>query len=81
MQDKLIQAKKARKKSFDLRKTTKAHEANVLATKKRIEKINEKEMSSKGMARKHTAGQVPQYYPMAQLNSFMRQSEQGSQKQ
>ena len=36
MQDKVIQEKKARKKSFDLRKTTKAHEATVFATKKRI---------------------------------------------
>lgn len=39
MQDKMLQNKKARKKSFDLRKTTKAHEGNLNMTKKRLEKI------------------------------------------
>lgn len=39
MQDKMLQSKKARKKSFDLRKTTKAHEGNINMTKKRLEKI------------------------------------------
>lgn len=39
MQDKMLQNKKARKKSFDLRKTTKAHEGNISMTKKRLEKI------------------------------------------
>ena len=39
MQDKMLQNKKARKKSFDLRKTTKAQEGNIKMTKKRLEKI------------------------------------------
>ena len=36
LQDKMLQDKKQRKKSFDYRRTTKAHEGNVLAAKKRI---------------------------------------------
>ena len=39
MQDKMLQDRKAQKKSFDLRKTTKAHEGNISMTKKRLEKI------------------------------------------
>ena len=46
MQDKVIQEKKARKKSFDLRKTTKAHEATILNTKKRLQQIAMKEASN-----------------------------------
>jgi len=45
MNDKMLQAKKLRKKSFDLRKTTKAQEGIMNAAKKRIERIREKEMS------------------------------------
>ena len=45
LNDQLHQNEKARKKSFDFRKTTKAHRGNLLATKKRLQKIREKEMS------------------------------------
>lgn len=45
MQDKMLQSKKARKKSFDLRRTTKAHEGNISMAKKRLEKIQQNEMS------------------------------------
>lgn len=64
MRDKMIQAKKARKKSFDLRKTTKAHEGNLIAAKKRIADIEEKEASDN---RRHveriSVGLVPHIYP------------------
>ena len=45
LNDQLHQNEKARKKSFDFRRTTKAHKGNLLATKKRLQKIKEKEMS------------------------------------
>lgn len=67
MQDKMLQAKRARKKSFDMRKTTKAQEGQLIATKKRIENIKLKEASA------HTAVDLvhrdvrPVYYPMKQI--------------
>lgn len=43
MQDKMLQAQRARKKSYDLRRTTKAHEGTMMMAKKRIERIKDKE--------------------------------------
>lgn len=45
MQDRLHQKQKYRKKSFDLRRTTKAHEGYVKGAKKRLAGIKEKETS------------------------------------
>ena len=73
MQDKMIQEKKARKKSFDLRKTTKAHQGNILATKKRLFEIAKKASNSNttsgGTPLK--LGKVPQYYPMGKVNKIL----------
>ena len=44
MHDRLHQKQKYRKKSFDFRRTTKAHQGNVNAAKKKIQAIREKEM-------------------------------------
>lgn len=65
MQDKMLQAKKARKKSFDLRKTTKAQEGQLIATKKRIEMIKLKEASEHTAVDllPHKKGTTPMFYP------------------
>ena len=44
MHDRMHQKAKHRKKSFDFRRTTKAHEANVKAAKKKIQGLREKEV-------------------------------------
>ena len=72
MRDKMIQAKKARKKSFDLRKTTKAHEGNLIATKKRMATIEEKEASNnRRTLDRISVGLVPQAYPMDRVNKVL----------
>ena len=72
MQDKVIQEKKARKKSFDLRKTTKAHEATVFATKKRLQQIAQKEASNQNTKTPlRLAGKVPRYYPEGKINKIL----------
>ena len=43
MHDRMHQKAKHRKKSFDFRRTTKAHEANMKAAKKKINSLREKE--------------------------------------
>lgn len=75
MQDKTIQAEKARKKSFDLRRTTKAHQGNVNAAKKRMEKIRENELLALQPPKKHQAGTVPEYYPMTKVNKMLKEGE------
>lgn len=45
LNDRLHQKQKYRKKSFDFRRTTKAHEGNVKAAKKRMAGIKEKEIN------------------------------------
>ena len=40
MQDKALQSKKHRKRNFDFRRTTKAHQGNMSVARKRIEKIH-----------------------------------------
>ena len=71
LNDKMIQAKKQRKKSFDLRKTTKAQEGQLKETKKRLERIHEAELRAQTPAKKHVAGAVSQYYPSAKGNQMM----------
>lgn len=71
MNDKMLQAKKQRKKSFDVRKTTKAHEGNMLAAKKRIAQIKEKEMSDRRTTlKRHTQPNLPVYVQKALDNSL-----------
>ena len=72
MQDKVIQAKKLRKKSFDLRKTTKAAQGNLLASKKRIEAIHQNELLAQSPLKKHSAGSVPQFYPMQKVGKMLQ---------
>ena len=79
MRDKMIQAKKARKKSFDLRKTTKAHEGNLIATKKRMATIEEKEASNnRRTLDRISVGLVPQAYPMDRVNKVLGINQPGS---
>ena len=73
MNDKMLQAKKSRKKSFDLRRTTKAQEGIISEAKKRIERIKEKEMSDNQTTVKRAAPPLamPQYLdkPLGNENS------------
>ena len=40
MQENVLKAKKVRRKSSEMRRTTKAHQGNIQATKKRIRVLN-----------------------------------------
>lgn len=72
LRDKMIQAKKARKKSFDLRKTTKAHEGNVIAAKKRMANIEEIEASNnRRTLERVSVGLVPSVYPMDRVSKAL----------
>lgn len=71
MNDKMLQERKQRKKSYDVRRTTKAHEGNMIAAKKRIERIKEKEMSDRRTTlKRHTQPNPPTYIQKSLDNSL-----------